>query len=143
MALVSGGRSTLNPNAPLFIPAVYRQVEDFSPEWWELVTTSTWYRDYWMMQHQEDGFYNNAEEEDGTDIADLLPDTFDLIEDEDLFGIDLEFEDLVQSYEMETTSPPLPSNAGFEKDAETMMKDPSLLQSSPPRSPAERQECEP
>ncbi|XP_065851926.1 uncharacterized protein [Euphorbia lathyris] len=53
MALVSGGRSTLNPDAPLFIPAAYRQVEDFSPEWWQLVTTSTWYRDYWLSQHQD------------------------------------------------------------------------------------------
>ncbi|KAK2978955.1 hypothetical protein RJ640_017519 [Escallonia rubra] len=60
MALVSGGRSTLNPNAPLFILAVVRQVEDFSPEWWQLVTTSTWFHDYWLSQHQgEDGFYAN------------------------------------------------------------------------------------
>ncbi|MCD7459280.1 hypothetical protein HAX54_040539 [Datura stramonium] len=36
MALVSGGRSTLNPNAPLFIPSYVQQVEDFSPEWWNL-----------------------------------------------------------------------------------------------------------
>ncbi|KAE8734387.1 P-loop containing nucleoside triphosphate hydrolases superfamily protein isoform 1 [Hibiscus syriacus] len=96
--------------------------------------TSTWYRDYWMSQHQdEDGFYNNAEDDgfDGTDIADLLPDTFDLISDEDLSGIDLQLEELVQ--EMESTSPPLPSNAGtgLEKDAETLMKNLSLLQSSP------------
>ncbi|XP_065851504.1 protein EARLY RESPONSIVE TO DEHYDRATION 15-like [Euphorbia lathyris] len=63
MALVSGGRSTLNPDAPLFIPAAYRQVEDFSPEWWQLVTTSTWYRDYWLSQHQDaKGFYDNAED---------------------------------------------------------------------------------
>ncbi|GMJ02340.1 hypothetical protein HRI_003903200 [Hibiscus trionum] len=121
MALVGGGRSTLNPNAPLFIPAVYLQVEDFSPEWWQLVTTSTWYRDYWMSQHQdEDGFYNNVEDDgfDDTDIADLLPDTFELIADEDLSGIDLQFEELVQFYEMESTSPPLLSDAGFEKDGE-------------------------
>ncbi|KAE8731207.1 Protein EARLY RESPONSIVE TO DEHYDRATION 15 [Hibiscus syriacus] len=125
MTVVGEGRSTLNPNAPLFIPAVHRQVEDFSPEWWQLVTTSTWYRDYWMSQHQdEDGFYNNAEDDgfDGTDIADLLPDTFDLFADEDLSGIDLQFEELVQSYEIESTSPPLPSNAGFEEDGETLMK---------------------
>jgi hypothetical protein len=64
MALVSGGRSTLNPNAPLFIPAAFRQVEDFSPEWWQLVTTSTWYHDYWLSQHQgEDGFYENGEDD--------------------------------------------------------------------------------
>ncbi|XWS59059.1 hypothetical protein CRYUN_Cryun08bG0089500 [Craigia yunnanensis] len=139
MALVAGGRSTLNPNAPLFIPAVYRQVEDFSPEWWQLVTTSTWYRDYWISQHQdEDGLYDNAEDDgfESNDIADLLPDTFDLGADEDLSGMYLQFEEFIQSYEMESTSPPLPSNDGFQKDAVTPMKNLSLLQSSP-RSSAE------
>ncbi|KAJ0255480.1 hypothetical protein HA466_0102260 [Hirschfeldia incana] len=52
MAMVSGRRSTLNPDAPLFVPAAVRQVEDFSPEWWQLVTTSTWYHDYWISQNQ-------------------------------------------------------------------------------------------
>ena len=118
MALVAGGRSTLNPNAPLFIPAVYRQVEDFSPEWWQLVTTSTWYRDHWISQYQdEDDFYDNVEDDafDGNDIADLLPDTFDLVADEDLSDMDLQFEEFIQSYEMESTSPPLPSNGGTNK----------------------------
>ncbi|XVE61072.1 hypothetical protein DITRI_Ditri06bG0010500 [Diplodiscus trichospermus] len=134
MALAAGGRSTLNPNAPLFVPAVYRQVEDFSPEWWKLVTTSTWYRDYWISQHQdEDGFYDNADDDgfDGIDIADLLPDTFDLGADEDLSGMDVQFEDFIQSYEMESTSPPLQSNGGFQKDAKILMKNLSLPQSSP------------
>lgn len=135
MALAVGGRSTLNPNAPLFIPAVYRQVEDFSAEWWQLVTTSTWYRDYWISQHQdEDGFYNNAEDDffDGSDIADLLPDILDCFPDEDLSGM----EEFLQPSEMESPSPPLPTNGGIEKDAETLMKNLSLLQSSP-RSSAE------
>jgi hypothetical protein len=44
--------SSLNPNAPLFIPAAYRKVEDFSPEWWELVQTTAWFRDHWFRQHQ-------------------------------------------------------------------------------------------
>lgn len=75
MALVSGGRSTLNPNAPLFIPAAFRQVEDFSPEWWQLVKTSKWFHDYWLQQHQDhDNFDGHDEEED---IVDLLPDSFD------------------------------------------------------------------
>ncbi|XWS57115.1 hypothetical protein CRYUN_Cryun09bG0143900 [Craigia yunnanensis] len=126
MALVAGGRSTLNPNAPLFIPAVYRQVEDFSPEWWQLVTTSTWYRDYWIGQYQDED-----DVLDGNDIADLLPDTFDLVADEDLSDMDLQFEEFIQSYEMESTSPPLLSNGGSEKDAETLVKNLSLLQSSP------------
>ncbi|GMI84660.1 CTC-Interacting Domain 1, LIGHT STRESS-REGULATED 1, LIGHT STRESS RESPONSE DEFICIENT 1 [Hibiscus trionum] len=134
MALVAGGMSTLNPNAPLFVPAVYRQVEDFSPEWWQLVTTTAWYQDYWISQHQdEDGFYDNTEDDvlDGNDIADWLEDTFDLVAEEDLPGMDLQFEEFMQSHEMETASPPLPSNGGIEKNAEILMKDLSLLQSSP------------
>ncbi|GKV48896.1 hypothetical protein SLEP1_g55686 [Rubroshorea leprosula] len=131
MALVSGGRSTLNPNAPLFVPAAFRQVEDFSPQWWQLITTSTWYREYWLSQHQgEDGFYNNTEDDfDGNDIVDLLPDTFDLVAGEDLSSMDHQFEEFVQSYEteMDNRSVPLPSTGG---DAEALMKNLSLLQSN-------------
>ncbi|KAM7262656.1 hypothetical protein ACFE04_000339 [Oxalis oulophora] len=55
MALVSQSRSSLNPNAAPFIPLVYRQVEDFSPEWWDLVKTMPWFRDFWLSQqlHEE------------------------------------------------------------------------------------------
>ncbi|KAL4341024.1 hypothetical protein GQ457_08G013030 [Hibiscus cannabinus] len=126
--------STLNPNAPLFVPAVYRQVEDFSPEWWQLVTTMTWYQDYWISQHQnEDGFYDITEDDvlDDNDIADWLSEAFDLVVEEDLLGMDLQLEDFIQSYEMETISPPLPSNGGIEKDTVSLMKDLSVLQSSP------------
>ena len=85
MAMVSGRRSTLNPNAPLFVPAAVRQVEDFSPEWWQLVTTSTWYHDYWISQHQgADGFYDNGESGE-VDVADLLPESFDFDDIEDVF----------------------------------------------------------
>ncbi|KAJ4906654.1 Protein EARLY RESPONSIVE TO DEHYDRATION 15 [Raphanus sativus] len=84
MAMVSGRRSTLNPDAPLFVPAAVRQVEDFSPEWWQLVTTSTWYHDYWISQHQgADGFYDGE-----VDVADLLPESFDFDDMEDLFVAD-------------------------------------------------------
>lgn len=74
MALVSGQRSTLNPNAPPFIPATFYQVEDFSSEWWELVKTSTWFRDFWLSQHQDDDFEGNievdtADAEDNDDIS--------------------------------------------------------------------------
>ncbi|GLT95873.1 hypothetical protein SLE2022_135300 [Rubroshorea leprosula] len=136
MAQVSGGKSTLNPNAPLYIPAAVRQVEDFSPEWWQLVTTSTWYRQYWLSQHQgEDGFYNDAEDDDfdGNDIADLLPDTFDLVAGEDLSAMDLQFEEFVQSCEteMENRSAPLPSTG---EDVETLMENLNLLKSSPKSS---------
>ncbi|KAF5474212.1 hypothetical protein F2P56_006128 [Juglans regia] len=101
MAMVSGGRSTLNPNAPLFIPAAFRLVEDFSPEWWQLVTTSTWYRDYWLSQHQgEDGFYDNAEDDfDGINLVDLLPETFEFDDGEDFSNIETQFDMYSPSFE--------------------------------------------
>ncbi|PWZ05305.1 Protein EARLY RESPONSIVE TO DEHYDRATION 15 [Zea mays] len=43
--------SSLNPNAPLFIPAALLQVEDFSPQWWDLITTTAWFRDHWSREH--------------------------------------------------------------------------------------------
>ncbi|KAK6127230.1 hypothetical protein DH2020_039029 [Rehmannia glutinosa] len=97
MALVSGGRSTLNPNAPLFIPAALRQVEDFSPEWWNLVTTATWFRDYWISQHQGEDIF--GEEENGNDVVGLLPDTIDLGVDEDILNMEAQFEEFLQSSE--------------------------------------------
>lgn len=77
VAVASGGErsSTLNPNAPLFIPAAYQQVEDFSPEWWSLVNTTAWFRDHWFQQNQEQETF---EGEDEVDVANLLPDSFDL-----------------------------------------------------------------
>lgn len=57
MAMVDDRRSRLNPHAPVFIPnASFSEVEDFSPEWWDLVKTSPWFRDYWLSQRQEDDF---------------------------------------------------------------------------------------
>lgn len=96
--LVSGRRrSTLNPDAPLFIPAAFRQVEDFSPEWWKLITTSTWFHDYWLSQHQNaDGSYDN-----GDNVADLLPDTFDIGTDEDFSHLEAQFEEFILSSESE------------------------------------------
>ncbi|CAI0439756.1 unnamed protein product [Linum tenue] len=121
-AVVSGGRSTLNPDAPLFIPASYRQVEDFSPEWWQLVTTTTWFKDYWLSQHQEqEGYFNNVAEED-YDVAGLLPDTFDLdVVGEDFSSFEAQFDEFVESYETEKRSPrALPSygNGGMELEVE-------------------------
>ncbi|CAK8543146.1 unnamed protein product [Lathyrus sativus] len=100
MALVSGGRSTLNPNAPLYIPAAFRQVEDFSPEWWQLVTTLTWYHDYWLnQQHDDEGFY--VDEFSGNDVVDLLPDAFDLDlnDDDDDLSIEAQLEEFIKSSE--------------------------------------------
>lgn len=100
MALVSGGRSSLNPNAPLFVPAAMRQVEDFSPEWWNLVTTSTSFRDYWVSQNQGDDIF--GEEENGFDdnnVVGLLPENIDLDVDEDILNMEAQFEEFLQSTE--------------------------------------------
>ncbi|KAI9082093.1 hypothetical protein K1719_036018 [Acacia pycnantha] len=108
MELLSGGRSTLNPNAPIYIPAAFRQVEDFSPEWWQLVTTLTWYHDYWLSQQQyEEGYYSNAEDEfDSSDVLDLLPDTFDFDADEDLSVMEAQLEEFIQFSEAEAKTGP-------------------------------------
>ncbi|XP_076955310.1 protein EARLY RESPONSIVE TO DEHYDRATION 15-like [Bidens hawaiensis] len=100
MALVSQ-RSTLNPDAPLFIPASVRQVEDFSPEWWQLVKTSTWFHDYWMSQQQgEYGLFGNVD--DNSDIDDMLPDSIDT--DEELLAMETQYEQFLISSEMETVN---------------------------------------
>ncbi|CAJ2671578.1 dehydration-induced protein erd15 [Trifolium pratense] len=98
MALVSGGRSTLNPNAPLYIPAAFRHVEDFSPEWWQLVTTLTWYHDYWVSQQNDDEDFYDDDEFVGNDVVDLLPDAFDLDVDDDL-SIEAQLEEFIRSSE--------------------------------------------
>ncbi|KAE9614975.1 hypothetical protein Lalb_Chr04g0250361 [Lupinus albus] len=46
--------SILNPNAPMFVPLAYRTVEDFSDEWWSLVHSSPWFRDYWLRERFQD-----------------------------------------------------------------------------------------
>ncbi|KNA08528.1 hypothetical protein SOVF_161780 [Spinacia oleracea] len=99
MALVSGVRSTLNPNAPLYIPAAFRQVEDFSPEWYDLITTSMWFRDYWLSQHQEAEmlYGNNANNFEVNDVVDLLPDEIDLGVDEELLLMESQFEEFIKS----------------------------------------------
>ncbi|PWA96272.1 hypothetical protein CTI12_AA041670 [Artemisia annua] len=37
--------SALNPNAPMFVPLAYRNVEDFSDQWWSLVHYDTFFPD--------------------------------------------------------------------------------------------------
>ncbi|XP_010505923.1 PREDICTED: protein EARLY RESPONSIVE TO DEHYDRATION 15 [Camelina sativa] len=126
MAMVSGRRSTLNPDAPLFIPAAVRQVEDFSPEWWQLVTTSTWYHDYWISQHQgADGFYDNGENENGgghqVDVADLLPESFDFDDMEDFFDNDASAE-FDQGFDGQMYYQAQPSEFGLGKNGEMIRK---------------------
>ncbi|KAK1319439.1 Protein EARLY RESPONSIVE TO DEHYDRATION 15 [Acorus calamus] len=84
-AVAMAGRSTLNPDAPLFIPAAYQRVEDFSPEWWDLIKTSTWFREHWLLQHQDQDNFNgdDARPEDAfeeEDLTNLLPEAFELDE---------------------------------------------------------------
>ena len=78
--------SALNPDAPMFIPAAFRRVEDYSPEWWELVKTTAWFRDHWFHQHQ---LYEDLADQDNSavdDLAALLPDdSVDLLDADDLF----------------------------------------------------------
>ncbi|KAK6124744.1 hypothetical protein DH2020_041510 [Rehmannia glutinosa] len=139
MALVSGGRSSLNPDAPLFIPAAVRQVEDFSPEWWNLVTTSTWFRDYWISQHQGEDIF--SEEENGFDgnVAGLLPDNIDLDVDEDILNMEAQFEEFLQSTESEYGMKPFGGvmGNGFGKNPNALVKSLSMPKQSPksPREP--------
>lgn len=42
--------SALNPNAPIFVPFAYRAVEDFSDQWYDLVHSTPWFRDYWLQE---------------------------------------------------------------------------------------------
>ncbi|XP_010032328.2 protein EARLY RESPONSIVE TO DEHYDRATION 15-like [Eucalyptus grandis] len=77
MALVSGMRSSLNPKAQPFIPMFYRQVEDFSPAWWELVNASSWYRDYWLSQREDDDFGDIDDDDDDDDDDDTMPGMID------------------------------------------------------------------
>ncbi|TVT98008.1 hypothetical protein EJB05_56725, partial [Eragrostis curvula] len=77
-SMMTMASSSLNPNAPIFIPAAYRQVEDYSPEWWELVKTTAWFRDHWVSQHQLlEAQYDSA----------AMPeaDALDLLDTDDLF----------------------------------------------------------
>ncbi|XP_045833555.1 protein EARLY RESPONSIVE TO DEHYDRATION 15-like [Trifolium pratense] len=80
MEVMSAPRTTsssLNPNAPMFVPLAYRTVEDFSEEWWALVQSSPWFQDYWLRERFQDP-QNNQNYDDFSD--------FDLDED-DLFHV--------------------------------------------------------
>ncbi|CAJ1971067.1 unnamed protein product [Sphenostylis stenocarpa] len=55
----SSSSSRLNPDAPMFVPLAYRAVEDFSDQWWDLVRSSGWFRDYWLRECFQDPQYQN------------------------------------------------------------------------------------
>ncbi|KAK2636783.1 hypothetical protein Ddye_031575 [Dipteronia dyeriana] len=71
MEVISQRSSTLNPNAPMFIPFAYRTVEDFSDQWWALIQSSPWFRDYWLQER-----YFDSQIDDFS-----LPDLDDLFDD--------------------------------------------------------------
>lgn len=107
--------SNLNPNAPLFIPAAYQQVEDFSPEWWELVKTTGWFRDHWFRQHQEQETFDGSDDAE-KDVVSLLPDSSDLFDD---------FSESELADEAVFGSAPATNGLkgpGLESDAEAVMK---------------------
>lgn len=123
----------MNPDAPLFIPAAFRQVEDFSPEWWNLVTTSTWFHDYWLSQHQEEDICNV----DDNDVVNLLPDTIDVTDGDEFSSMEEQFEEFIKFSEIEKgkRQSAFPVNDGVlengvvGKDGE-LLKDLSLLKAS-------------
>eukprot|EP00850_Spirogloea_muscicola_P016776 SM000139S00093 [mRNA] locus=s139:166634:167416:+ [translate_table: standard] len=70
MAVKAMAFSTLNPNAPLFVPAAYVAAEDFSPEWWALVQSSPAFQDYWLRE-RFGGCAEDAAELTAEDLAEL------------------------------------------------------------------------
>ncbi|XP_038875450.1 protein EARLY RESPONSIVE TO DEHYDRATION 15-like [Benincasa hispida] len=131
MTLLSGKSVSLNPNAPIFIPFALRNIEDFSPEWWELVKTSRWFLDYWLSQHQEDDFDSSND---------------DLVNTEEFLDmVEAEFEAMVLSTETDEKPEVKPiahenliKGASYEMDAKKLLKD-LVLPNSPkkkgPKSP--------
>ncbi|XP_066367306.1 protein EARLY RESPONSIVE TO DEHYDRATION 15-like [Miscanthus floridulus] len=90
MAVVSGSGGRLNPWAEPFVPSGVRyrglqtaeaapeqEVEDFSPEWWLLVSASPAFRDRWLREYGALGLLD-AEEDLGDDaeVDAFLPDDF-------------------------------------------------------------------
>jgi len=67
--------STLNPNAPLFVPAAYLATEDYSPEWWSLIQTPA-FKEFWLKERCPVG--NGEDEELAFGFDDLaVGDEFD------------------------------------------------------------------
>ncbi|CAN6469641.1 unnamed protein product [Victoria cruziana] len=80
--------SGLNPDAPLFVPSAYQAVEDFSKEWWDLIESTAWFRDYWLEERfDEEGEGQEAVKEVG-DVVDLY-DELAVLDEEDAFLPDM------------------------------------------------------
>ncbi|KAH9610551.1 hypothetical protein KSS87_011116 [Heliosperma pusillum] len=64
--------SKLNPNAPIFIPMKsYLTVEDFSDDWWDLVHSSPFFRDYWLQDCYDDDSTPTFPDNDDFDLPDF------------------------------------------------------------------------
>ncbi|GJP34536.1 hypothetical protein CLOM_g18971 [Closterium sp. NIES-68] len=95
--------SLLNPDAPNFVPAAFRNTEDFSQEWWDKVQNSPAFRDYWLRERfasleaevTESG--NSNEEEELVDEQ-LLEDMVDEELKEELYVLDIDedFDEVLQ-----------------------------------------------
>ncbi|KAH7294041.1 hypothetical protein KP509_28G053900 [Ceratopteris richardii] len=84
MAVQSRSSSHLNPNASLFLPTAYLQVDDFSPEWWRLVHSCPAFRDYWLRDRYDccgdEGELTAGEIEELDFVDDLVEFQADLID---------------------------------------------------------------
>ncbi|XP_031129734.1 polyadenylate-binding protein-interacting protein 2-like [Ipomoea triloba] len=58
--------STLNPNTQIFVPLVYRAVEDFSDQWWDLIRSSPWFRECYADVDDFDFDFDSDPFADGT-----------------------------------------------------------------------------
>jgi len=99
--------STLNPNAPLFVPAsaasvtysspcVEIAVEDFSVEWWSLVQTCPEFREQWVRDRlpvveEQESF--EAEIEEIADLEAFLEEQEEMQELEEALYLDGVFEE--------------------------------------------------
>jgi hypothetical protein len=72
--------SSLNPNAPDFIPQSYKAVEDFSSEWWYLIQTSPSFREFWTREHSGLIIPEHQELPDELSEEEFLPEEEELLE---------------------------------------------------------------
>eukprot|EP00897_Mesotaenium_endlicherianum_P005051 jgi/Mesen1/4574/ME000232S03832 len=79
-----GHSSSLNPNAPQFIPASFVAVDDFGPTWWHMIQTSPAFRDYWLRERYADS--NEALMNEEFEELDVCPEfEIDWEEEEEAF----------------------------------------------------------
>ncbi|MCL7022384.1 hypothetical protein MKW94_004119 [Papaver nudicaule] len=76
--------SSLNPNAPLFVPRAYQAVEDYSDEWWELIQSSPCFRDYWLRECFQDPQFDDHHFDEAVFDAFTTQDEEDVEEEEEI-----------------------------------------------------------